>query len=275
VAVAAGGKRVWAVLFTTSQEVEAPAPQEPAPAPAKKSSSKKAAHPKSVAAPTMPETTDEEQTTDETSAPPRDEEPVAPEHVHEAAPTGESFPVHSANEAAPVAVAPVACVPVPPAAPVPPPAAVRIERARVAQPVGQSSVAPAAQAAAQDATAAALFSDANAARRRGDHRAAIALYRDLTDKHDGAPEAAAARIALGRMLLDDGDAASALPLFDRYLGDGDGSLREEAMVGRAHAFEKLGRNYDELAAWNRLLASYPQSVHKAHAEARLEALKAR
>jgi hypothetical protein len=271
VAVAAGGKRVWAVLFTPAQEVETPAPQEPAPLP--KKSSKKGVKSKNVAAPAKPEATDEETTSDETT----DEQIVLPSNV--------VAPVHTANDAP---VAPVACVPAPaPVAPPtlaparisstqavsPPPAVVPAPIAPIAPVVPAPAVAPAPQA--QDTTAAALFSDANSARRRGDHKAAIALYTDLTDKHDAAPEAAAARIALGRMLLDDGDAASALPLFDRYLRDGDGSLREEAMVGRARAFEKLGRNYDELAAWNRLLASYPQSVHKAHAEARLEELKSR
>jgi TolA-binding protein len=167
---------------------------------------------------------------------------------------------------------PTACAPIPDP-PSPPPVV-------LAAPVGPAPVSAtiAAPAAPVGRAATAMFSDANAARRRGDHATAAAGYRELLDKHGAAPEAAQARLALGRMLLDDGDAASALPLFDGYLdssANGAGELREEAMVGRARAFEKLHRAGDERDAWKRVLSSYPQSIHTAHAEARLEELRDR
>jgi len=117
-----------------------------------------------------------------------------------------------------------------------------------------------------------MFSTANDARRRGDHAAAAKLYQDLLSQYPTAPEAPATRIAMGRMMLDDGNAQGALAMFDQYLNDGNGSLREEAMSGRARAFEHLGRTDMEREAWEKLLASYPQSVHTAHAEARIKAL---
>lgn len=118
----------------------------------------------------------------------------------------------------------------------------------------------------------ALFADATSARRRGKHTRATTLYRDLLARHPDAAEASAARVALGRLLLDEGDAAGALPLFETYLRSGDPALREEAMAARARSQGRLGRSAEESAAWSALLQSYPQSIHAARARARLEEL---
>jgi TolA-binding protein len=117
--------------------------------------------------------------------------------------------------------------------------------------------------------AAELFSRAATARQSGDHAQATALYREIIDKHTGAPEVAPARLALARLLLDDGDAQTALPLFDAYLGGGDNPLREEALFGRARSLEALHRDGEERAAWEALLEAYPQTIHAARAHARL------
>ncbi len=120
-------------------------------------------------------------------------------------------------------------------------------------------------------TASAAFADANAARRRGDHRAAADLYAELLRAHPTSAEATAARAMLGRMYLDDGDAGRALSAFDGYLATGAGSLREEAMVGRARALERLGRSAEEHAAWGALLERFPQTIHAERARGRLAA----
>jgi tetratricopeptide (TPR) repeat protein len=117
--------------------------------------------------------------------------------------------------------------------------------------------------------AAELFSRAATARQSGDHAQATALYREIIDKHTGAPEVAPARLALARLLLDDGDAQTALPLFDAYLEGGDNPLREEALFGRARSLEALHRDGEERAAWEALLEAYPQTIHAARAHARL------
>jgi TolA-binding protein len=121
------------------------------------------------------------------------------------------------------------------------------------------------------ASASAVFADANAARRRGDHRAAADLYKELVGNHATSAEATAARAMLGRMYLDDGDAGQALSAFDGYLATGAGSLREEAMVGRARALERLGRSAEEHAAWGALLERFPQTIHAERARGRLAA----
>jgi hypothetical protein len=73
------------------------------------------------------------------------------------------------------------------------------------------------------------------------------------------------------MYLDDGDAGRALSAFDGYLATGAGSLREEAMVGRARALERLGRSAEEHAAWAALLERFPQTIHAERARGRLAA----
>jgi TolA-binding protein len=120
--------------------------------------------------------------------------------------------------------------------------------------------------------AAVLFREANEARRDGDGVRAIALYRRLEAQYPRAEEAHLSYATLGRLLLDRGDARSALDEFDDYLSHGGGPLAEEALVGRALSLQKLGRAGDEIAAWNEILRRYPRSVHARLARARLSAL---
>lgn len=127
---------------------------------------------------------------------------------------------------------------------------------------------------AAPADASGLFAEAGAARRAGEHGRAAALYRDLVSRFPASSEAASARIALGRMLLDDGDASGALAEFDAYLLVG-GALAEEAMAGRARALGRLGRAAEERAAWTTLLSARPRSIHAERARARLQELDRR
>lgn len=121
-------------------------------------------------------------------------------------------------------------------------------------------------------SAASLFDAANGARARGDRDRAIALYHDLQSRFAGTNEARVSRVTLGRFLLDGGDANGALSAFDTALRDRPGELEEEAMVGRALALRRLGRDNDEAAAWKSLLSVYPTSPHAARARARLATL---
>ncbi|MBX3213376.1 MAG: hypothetical protein KF850_15170 [Labilithrix sp.] len=125
-------------------------------------------------------------------------------------------------------------------------------------------------------TAAELFRDANAQRRANELGKAVDLYKTLQKRFPGAPETQASRVSLGRLLLDrQGDAAGALVQFDAYLAgaqaDG-GTLAEEARLGRALSFEKLGRRADEARAWEELLARHPQSLHGSRAHERLNVI---
>ena len=127
-------------------------------------------------------------------------------------------------------------------------------------------------------TAAELFRDANAERRAGEVDKAIDLYRTLQRRFPDASETHASRVSLGRLLLDrKGDAGGALAQFDAYLAGAPatGALAEEARVGRAHAFERLGRSEDEKRAWEELVAKHPQSLYTSRARERLGALTPR
>ncbi|HVW24054.1 MAG TPA: tetratricopeptide repeat protein [Polyangiaceae bacterium] len=120
--------------------------------------------------------------------------------------------------------------------------------------------------------AAELFSAANGARRSHDVERAISLYRELESRYPQSEEARVSYATLATLLLDRGDARDALDGFDRYLSRGGSALGEEALVGRALAFQKLGAEDNELAAWREVLRRFPGSVHAAVARARLAAL---
>jgi tetratricopeptide (TPR) repeat protein len=119
--------------------------------------------------------------------------------------------------------------------------------------------------------AARLFDAANASRRRGDHEEAATAYGRLMAEHPDSPEAHESLVALGRMWLDDGEPARALPRFDEYVRRG-GALTAEAMLGRALALGRLGRTEEERSAWSTLADAYPDGVHAERARARLAEL---
>jgi hypothetical protein len=114
------------------------------------------------------------------------------------------------------------------------------------------------------------FRLANEARQAGDHLRAGELYGMLLNRFAGTPEAHASLALFGRMLLDDGNANGALQCFDDYLRNG-GTLREDVMLGRALAFQRIGPRAasDEARAWSALLDAYPGTVHTARARRRL------
>jgi TolA-binding protein len=155
-----------------------------------------------------------------------------------------------------VVEAPPAPVPVRPASP---PAAPRSPRAEDIAPVSADQ----------------LFASANEARRRGDSSQAIKLYRQLQQQFLGTREETTSRVLLGRLLQDRGeDPAQSLSLFTRYLAESpNGTLAEEARLGRALALQRLGRTQDERQAWQELLSFHPSSIHAERARKRLDELR--
>jgi hypothetical protein len=129
--------------------------------------------------------------------------------------------------------------------------------------------------AAPTETPAELFARANAARRDGRTREAARLYRELQRAHPGTSEELVSRVTLGRWMLDRlNDPAGALVRFDSYLANPvHTALREEALIGRALALGRLGREREERSAWTAFLAAFPGSVYAERARGRLEALR--
>lgn len=119
-------------------------------------------------------------------------------------------------------------------------------------------------------SAADLFSSANAARRRGDAAGAIALYGRLQSEYSSSDEALLSHVLAARVRLGRGEYAQAIRQFDRYLDRAPGgSLAEEALHGKASAFQQLGNTAQEQAVWRELLRRFPSSVYAVKARERL------
>jgi len=130
-------------------------------------------------------------------------------------------------------------------------------------------VVPVALSAVPIDTPASLFDSANKARNAGDYGRAITLHRKLETTFPRSREAHTSYATLGRLLLDRGDARGALEAFDAYQAKGPGPLDEAVLVGRATAFERLGRDAEARATWSQLLRDFPDTPYREHAESKL------
>jgi hypothetical protein len=124
---------------------------------------------------------------------------------------------------------------------------------------------------AERSSPAELFARARALRLGGNPTGALALYRRLQRGYADSRECHLSYLVVGRMWLDRDRADLAAPQFSRYLGTA-GSASEEALVGRATAFGRMGRSSEEAADWQELLSDHPRSVYVSRARTRLDAL---
>jgi TolA-binding protein len=120
-----------------------------------------------------------------------------------------------------------------------------------------------------------LLKSINEARRQNDTAQAMQLYRRLQRQYPGSLEEATATYSLGRHLYQSGeDTEGALSLFNRYLAESpNGTLAEEARLGRAQALQRLGRSSEERQAWLDLLSAHPRSGYAETARRRLDQLR--
>jgi len=120
-----------------------------------------------------------------------------------------------------------------------------------------------------------LFEQAVAARRGGQHALAASLFEQLQHRYGDSEEASISQIALGRLWLDRlNQPARALAQFESYLAARRrGESREEAMVGRAAALERLGRTASAREAWEAVRDAFPGSVSARRAAMRIDALR--
>jgi TolA-binding protein len=98
----------------------------------------------------------------------------------------------------------------------------------------------------------------------------MSLYGELQSRYPGSAEAEISYVSLGRVLLEQGQASSALAQFDRYLSRRPGGpLAQEALFGKASALARLGRLEEERRTWETLLARFPNSMYRDRAHERL------
>lgn len=118
-----------------------------------------------------------------------------------------------------------------------------------------------------------LFAEANATRRAGELRHAVALYQALRRRFPDSNEAALSALSEGDLLLALAEPARALAAFDAYLGSHPaGALTEEALFGRARCLGKLGRSAEERQAWEELMRRFPNAASRPVANKRLQDL---
>ena len=116
------------------------------------------------------------------------------------------------------------------------------------------------------------FSEGNRLRRGGDVARAAQIYRRLALDCPGSSEALTSHVLLGRISLDRlANPAAALTEFNEDLAHGHGSLREDALIGRALALGRLRRSAEERSAWEVLLREYPDSMYAEKAREKLSA----
>ena len=137
---------------------------------------------------------------------------------------------------------------------------------------GESPAPSRTDAAPRVDPAAALFADANRARRDGIAERAVTLYRSLQARYPSSAESELSRALLAQLLLERGSPEAALAGFDRYLAEGAPVLGAEALVGRARALEQMGKPGQAITAWQAVQNRFPGSVHARLAATRLAAL---
>jgi ferric-dicitrate binding protein FerR (iron transport regulator)/TolA-binding protein len=125
------------------------------------------------------------------------------------------------------------------------------------------------------ATPAELLITAQGFRKGGDYKAAAAAYEDLATRFPASAEGRAALVSAGTINLERlGRPSRALLCFDRYLASvKQGTLAQEAALGRAQAFEAMGDARREAAALEEFLARHPGAIQAPRAKRRLEELQ--
>lgn len=123
-------------------------------------------------------------------------------------------------------------------------------------------------------TAATLFDRARALGHAGRADEAVKVHLRLQHLFPDTPEAELSSALAGQLLLGRGQVQAALAQFDRHLAHG-GAADEEALAGRAASLQRLGRQSQEIRAWQTLLKRHPRSVYADRANGRLRDLSAR
>jgi hypothetical protein len=145
------------------------------------------------------------------------------------------------------------------------------ERLAVAPPTLQGTPTLGTRSRLERSSASELFARARALRLGGNPEGALSIYRRLQRDYADSREARLSYLVVGRMWLERDRPDVAAAQFSRYLDNG-GSASEEALVGRATAFGRMGRADDEGVDWRALLAVNPRSVYANRARTRLHEL---
>lgn len=131
-----------------------------------------------------------------------------------------------------------------------------------------SSAGPESSGRIKAQSAPSLFARANKARHAGHSRDALKLYAMLDAKYPDSAEARLSKSIVARLLLDRGQAQTALESYDEVLRTNPGDV--EALMGRAGALRRLGQRGAEVRTLRQVIQIQPNSPHAEAARARLE-----
>lgn len=115
-----------------------------------------------------------------------------------------------------------------------------------------------------------LFARANKARHAGRSGEALKLYAQLDAKYPDSAEARLSKSIVARLLLDQGQAKTALERYDEVLRTNPANV--EALMGRAGALRRLGQRGAEVRTLRQVVQVQPNSPHAEAARARLDEL---
>jgi tetratricopeptide (TPR) repeat protein len=132
-----------------------------------------------------------------------------------------------------------------------------------------------AASAGDKATPQDLLETARGFRSAGQFKQAAAAYEELATRFPASAEGRAALVSAGTINLERlGRPSRALLCFDRYLATAkQGTLAQEAALGRALAFKGLGDREREIGALEAFLASFPGAIQASRAKRRLAQLQ--
>ncbi|NOT01906.1 MAG: tetratricopeptide repeat protein, partial [Phycisphaerales bacterium] len=101
--------------------------------------------------------------------------------------------------------------------------------------------------------------------RTGQHESAEAVLTEFAKGKDTAEPRRAALSALGTMAFERGDWSRAARHLDDYLATGAAAGADDVLLKLGLCRERLGRHDEAIAAFDRLLEQFAESVHRVHA----------
>lgn len=119
-----------------------------------------------------------------------------------------------------------------------------------------------------------LLEEARTAKREKAWEQAVSAYLLAGQLYGTSPMGACAYVTAGTIQLERLNSPSAsLKSFEKYIEQGDETLRQEALLGKARALGQMGKSREELQTLTMFIQAFPDSFHARRVQARMDALQ--